>query len=93
MTIAFTNCANCEEPTQTVQLDRDGHCPRCTNGRVSSPPPQRPATNVAKTSGKSFHTARLDRDKQIVSKIPITEHLRRIAVPPAPAVPAEAETP
>ncbi|HVM90383.1 MAG TPA: hypothetical protein VMU11_00615 [Verrucomicrobiae bacterium] len=90
-----TECANCGNPTPTDNLDADGHCARCSTGRVSAPPPIAPATNVAKTERKSFHTGKLDR-APIASKIPLAQHLQRLQlrdpqIPGPPLVPREAE--
>jgi hypothetical protein len=74
MSIACTECSNCDTPTPTALLDADGHCARCGSGRVSSPPPIAPTTNVAKTTGKSFHTGKLDREP-ISAKIPLDKFL------------------
>jgi len=66
-------CPCCQNPTTT--LNDDGMCPRCESGRVSSPPPLGAKTDVAKSSGKSYHVGKLDRDRQVSAKIPLEKFL------------------
>lgn len=72
-----TACANCGNPTPTANLDADGHCVRCSNGRISASPPKpdKAPANVAVAARKGYDVSKLDRDQQISAKIPLEKFL------------------
>ncbi|MCR4256313.1 MAG: hypothetical protein NUW08_01260 [Candidatus Uhrbacteria bacterium] len=88
MSISTVECANCGDPTQQASLDKDGHCPRCSTCRTSSPPPEpsTPAPDVSRFKGmgsnrprKSVLEDKLHREP-LKSKIPIADWLKNQSV-------------
>ncbi len=97
MAISTVECANCGNPTQQISLDSDGHCPRCSKCRISSPPPD-PATpppevsSFQRTGHHGSTTQGLMREP-IRSKIPIADLIESGALnlPPSARIPVDAD--
>lgn len=91
MSNSTVECGNCQAPTQQASLNEDGHCPGCASCRVSSPPPEAPATDVTKFRGSGHHGSAGDRlmREPLKSKIPIQDLLDRgdLNLPPSARVP------